>query len=242
MKIDKTINKWFDETKVILRKHKPQRDNIDDILFASIAIIDNYVSSARLLLENPGNERRLPAQALLRVSGEFIAKLKYCFDAGVKNKDMEKTCDRLESWRKLSLGKKKTFLESIVDRCNSSDRQIVEKWLADIESAIQKITVNPLCKTSDILKETFGKEHPVGEAGIYSQYHNSVHIDLETLESTICRKQGCVEYKGDVDYDIKGLIFECLTHVFEFLRVLYKYYNFDFCKIENEYKMLIPKS
>lgn len=234
MGIDETINRWIDESKALLQGLNLPKCRTDEMILSSISLIDNYLNNVLMILDRGS---RLPAMALLRVLGEFVAKLIYCIkgsESGVN--------ERVDSWEKTSLKKRKKFYENIIDRYSGCDHKKIQKWIDKTEDEIDKINVDELPNTADIFEKVFGKKHPVGRAGMYLQYLSAVHLDLETLERTKKRGATGIEYMGDVEYEIEGLKFECLTHVYIFFKHLYEYYNLDFQKIQNEYKILIPKA
>ena len=234
MEIDETINKWFEETENRLQALGLPKNSIDEMFLASILLIDNYLNNV-LVISNNGS--RLPAMALLRVSGEFIAKLIYCLEGNENG-----VSKRIESWEKTSLRKRKKFYENIIDRYSDCNRKKVQRWIDETEKEVNKIRVKGLPDAARIFADVFGEKHPVGRAGMYLQYLGAVHIDLEMLEKTIKRNGTDSEYMGDVEYNIEGLKFECLTHGYIFFKHLYEYYKLDFQEIRNEYKILIPKN
>lgn len=236
--IEETINKWFDEVQDKLRKHGLQT-GFDELIFAALGLLDNYFNCALMIL-NKGS--RLPAMALFRCTGEFIAKITYCLQG--ENGQGLNTEERVESWRKLTLEKDKDFCKSIIDKYTGDDRNNVQKRIDKIDEEIAKIITDKLSSTATIFEEVFAESFPFAKAGMYQQFLGAVHLDLKILAETIGEKESVTEYIGDIeDYDIEELKFNCVTQFFYFLRAVYNYYglkNFD--KIENEYKTLIPAS
>lgn len=143
---------------------------------------------------------------------------------------------------KTSLRKRKKLYENIIDRYTGCDRKKIQKWIDETDKEINKIRTKDLPNTARIFTQIFGQKHPVGRAGMYLQYLSAVHIDLETLAKTIKKDTTSTKYMGDVEHNIEGLKFECLTHAYIFLKHLHKQYNLDFQKIEKGYEILIPKS
>lgn len=251
MQIDKTINKWFDETTEILGQRGTPREDIDDILFASIAVVVNHLNSTLLLLNN---KKILPARALLRVSSEFIAKLIYCC---LQDKAVSKI--RTDSWKKTSYIKTKKYLQNVKDGFeqklseNIEYKHIYQQGICKIKQGIEEIENElddfqkdkGLEQTTQILPSiSLGGKHPFGEAGVYQQYLNAIHIDLETLAKTIKKGKTGTEYMGDVENNIEYLKFECLWQGYIFFKEICRYYKLDLLsqKIENEFIALTPKS
>ena len=235
--IEETINKWFDEVQDKLRKHGLQT-GFDELIFAALGLLDYYFNCALMIL-NKGS--RLPAMALLRCTGEFIAKITYCLQGD--NGQGLNTEKRVEVWRKSTLKEDRKYCNSIIDKYTGDDRNKVQSHIDKIDEEIAKIPNDKMLSTAAIFEEVFAESFSFAKAGMYQQFLGAVHIDLKIVEETIEKKEGVTEYKGDVDYDIDDLKFNCVTQFFYFLRAVYNYYglkNFD--KIENEYKTLIPAS
>lgn len=237
MEIEETINKWFDEAQDKLRKHGLQT-GFDELIFAAIVLLDNYFNCALMILKN---KSRLPAMALLRCTGEFIAKIIYCLQSD--NGQGSNVDERVKMWRKSTLQQDKKFCEILIDKYTGDDRNKIKNRIKEVDNEIAEIKTGKLPSTAHIFEEVFVKNFPFARAGMYQQFLGAVHLDLKILEETIEKKEGVTEYKGDVDYDIDDLKFNCATQFFYFLRAIYDYYDLKtFDKIENEYKTLIPAS
>jgi hypothetical protein len=238
MKLEETMSKWFEETGIELSKCGLQ-NGFDKLVFAALPLLENYFDSALMIL-NEG--RRLPAMALLRCTGEFIAKIIYCLQGD--NSQGLSIDERTESWEKSTFKERKRYYENIIERYTGSDCKKVQSWIDKTDREIAKIkTDNKLPPTAKIFEEALGVNHPVGRAGMYQQYLGAVHLDLEILAKTTEEDGNATEFKGDVEYDIERLKFECLTQLFYFLQAVYNYYklkNFD--NVKDEYKTLIPVS
>jgi len=236
MEIEETINKWFDETLSKLYQGGLPKNKIDEMILASVPIIENYLNIVLVILEKGV---RLPAMALLRISGEFIAKIIYCLKGNMQGLSVG---ERIESWEKTSFIKRKKFYENIKGRYSGNNLKKIHKWIDETENEINKISINALPETKIIFEEVFGEKHPIGREGMYLQYLGAVHLDLETVAKTIKKDKTSTEYMGDVEDRIKDLKFECLTHCYTFFREIYNYYKLDFQEIGNKYKTLIPES
>ena len=236
MEIEEIINKWFEKTENELQALGLPKNKLDVMILSARPVVSNYIDSALLVLDK---ERQLPAMALLRITGELIAKLIYCLkDSNSKGQD-----SRIQRWEKTTFKECETLCKSIIERFKGHERAQVQEWINEIEKKLDGLQkVKHLPPTNQILEAVFEEGHPVGKFGMYQKYLNSVHIDLETLAKTIKRDTTGTEYMGDVEYNIEDLKFECLTHVYIFFREVYMYYNLDFQEIQNEYKILIPKS
>lgn len=97
------------------------KSNIDEMILASIPVIDNYLNNVLMILKE---ECKLPARALLRASGEFIAKPIYCLKGNIQGLSVS---ERIESWEKTSLIQRRRYYENIIDRysgCNHKKVQV----------------------------------------------------------------------------------------------------------------------
>jgi len=234
MEIDDTINKWFDDSKSLLQELNLPKCKIDIMILSTISLIDNYLNNALLIL-NGGS--RLPAMALLRVMGEFISKITYC----LKGKNQKEVENRIGRWEKSSLIQRRELYKKILSRYKKPNSQVqfkkVQEWINETEDEIKKIKSHGLPQNQDIFLEAFGEHHPVGQDGIYHQYHCSIHVDLETLARTIRNN----EYTGDFEFNIEDLKFECLTHAYFYLKEIYEYYELNTQIINDDYDRLLQR-
>jgi hypothetical protein len=234
-RIDETIDKWFEEIRNELQPLRLPKTRIDETIMASIPVVHNYLNCVLAILQN---DRRLPAKALLRISGEFVAKLIYCLSGKIQRLGVS---ERFDAWGKTSLMKRKRYYENIRDVYAGSNRKTVEKWIDETQREIDKIKGSNLPKTASIFADIFGQRQPVCHAGMYLQYLGAVHIDLETLARTIKTDTKGIEYMGDIEEKVEDLRLDSLTQVYMLFREVYRYYSLDFGKTENEYRAFMPQ-
>lgn len=113
--------------------------------------------------------------ALLRCTGEFIAKIIYCLQGD--NSQGLSIDERTESWEKSTFKERKRDYENIIDRYTGSDRRKVQSWIDKTDREIAKIKTDKLPPTAKIFEQTLGANHPVGRAGMYQQFLGAVHLD-----------------------------------------------------------------
>src|SRR4030042_2806272 len=114
LKIEEAIEKWFARIEDGLTAYGRWQTPVDQVIMASVPLIDNYLTSACLLA---AHRRVLPAKALLRAVGEFTAKLKYCIAGGTE----EAIDERIHRWRKSSWKAYKDYWEAVRHACQGSD-------------------------------------------------------------------------------------------------------------------------
>jgi hypothetical protein len=240
MKIDETINKWFDEIEDKLQQHGQPKNNIDNMTFASLSLIDNYLNTILMIVNNGS---RLPAMALLRVLNQFVSRIVWVLMG--YNKDESELQNRFDSWVLTSYKKKHKFLNNIAGFYAREEKNQFESTIKIYEQEIDKLKkagVKELPQPEQILEEVFGTK--LIAIGQYSRLHKASHPDLIVLGKTFKNNGTHYMYDGDVDEKINDLKFECLICAHRFFKEICRYYKVDSLsqKIESEFNTLIPKS
>ena len=97
MRIEETIDRWFEEIKQKLTGGKTCYNqyelDMDSLCLGVIRLVENYVESVLLLLNA---EKKLPAKALLRVISDLCIKYIWCLRGYEQNVD--EFNKRFEKW------------------------------------------------------------------------------------------------------------------------------------------------
>jgi len=240
MEIDETIKNWFNEIENKLQQRGQPKNNIDNMTFASLSLIDNYLNGILMILNNG---RRLPAMALLRVINQFASRIEWVLMGC--NEEESELQNRFDRWELSSCEDKCKFLKKIVEFYEGEEKTQVENTIKIYKQEIDKLKkagVKELPQTEQILEEVFGTK--MIAIGQYSQLHEAIHLDLMVLGKTFKNNGTSYMYDGDVDEKIDDLKFECLICAHRFFKEICRYYKLDLLiqKIENEFKTLTPKS
>jgi len=235
MEIDKTINNWFEETENALEYLSPadkKNTNIYFLIRNCLATFANYLHAAMMIL---GSKRRLPAKALLRVSGQLVSRVSWV----LKGKDEQEQQNRLKRWIKDSYVERHRWYNEILEYYADEEKAQIEKSIRVYSEEIDKLekcNIKKLPQPKQVLEQAFGKSNIV--SGMYSQYHDSVHPDLLVLSDTIREYRGMTMCEGDTAENIDDLKFECLIQVYIFFKEIHKFYDLDFQEIESGFQVI----
>ena len=93
--------------------------------------------------------------ALLRCTGEFIAKIIYCLQSD--NGQGSNVDERVELWRKSTLQQDKKFCEILTDKYTGNDRNKIKNRIKEVDNEIAKIKTGKLPSTAHIFEEVLVK-------------------------------------------------------------------------------------
>jgi len=236
MQIDKTIGKWFQEIEDALENLSTEKKqtNIFFLIVNSLPTFGNYLNTTLLILKN---ERRLPAKALLRVTGQFISRVIWV----LKSENEDERQNRLERWKKDSYCEAKRYNEEIIEFYSKDDeRAVVAKRIEGYIEEINKLEerkIKRLPQWIQIFEQAFGKS--ILAAGMYSQYHHAIHPDILVLTATVSENKTDTICEGDTKESIDSLKQDCLTQAYIFFDEVCKYYGFTFKEMADEYQAIM---
>jgi len=235
--VSTTTSRWFSELQNLFKKTaKDQYEEQDKLLFGSLPVFENYLYNTLLIIKNGG---RLPAEVLLRALGEFIIRLKWCMESSTR-KQSGRANKRFESWRIHSLRELNRFRKSIVDKYNGNEKKKLGEFIENTEQEINSAKVNDFPKIKKILYEIYEKKSDqiLSHGAMYLRFLRASHIDLVTISETM---KSDIHFIGDRDTTGEDLVFDCLAFAHLYLEELYRYYDYDFKSINNEYNDLMKK-
>jgi len=234
MEIEETINKWFEKTEDALDNLDSEKKNTNlyFLIVNSLPTFGNYLHAAIMIL---GSKRRLPAKALLRVSGQLVSRVVWV----LKGQDENERQNRLSRWKLDSYCEGRRYDEKIVKFYAGDERALVEKRIKERSEKINKLEkcgIRRLPQPEQIFEQAFGKN--LLAVGMYSQYHTAVHPDLLVLSGTISEDGQVIMCDGDTKEPIDDLKFECLIQVYIFFKEIRKFYDLDFQEIESGFQVI----
>ncbi len=254
MEIEQKAKKWFDETMDLLESRFSNgiiKNDLEYTVNSSVTIASSYALSIFRVLE--GGED-LPAMALLRSLYQFTSRLTWIL---IGSDDSDR-CGRLERLEKKSLKDALNLIGEIQDAFKNDKRKNTIEVLSEhdndrveVEQRIQELdkrNVKGMPQPLQILKEAFEgvygqpNEGPDASETIpiaaWTRLHKAVHPDYTILKSTITNSMGCTLYDGRVNEDVDGLRYQCCVCIHRFLKEIYKFYDFNFQTIDNEFAEL----
>lgn len=229
LKVEEAMAKWFSEITRQLKSYGPPRTAVDEVIRASVSVIEKYLTSAYMLAEN---KRVLPAKTLLRPIGEFTAKLKYCLAGETK----EKIYERVQRWRKSSWMDCKKHYEAVRDACEGSDCSHIEQRISQADRVLAELdAVRGFPQVRQILETVFSTDSAI-PPGVYGQHLIATHIDIVTLAQTVAEESGTKEFVGDLPEDSTLTELDLLSQAYLYIETISKHYGWDYDETLSEYK------
>ena len=232
-----TTSRWISELQNLFKiSGKDQYEEQDKLLFSSSSVFENYLNNTLLIIKNGS---RLPAEVLLRALGEFIIRLKWCMESSTR-KQSGRTNKRFESWRIHSLKELNRFRKSVVDKYDGNEKKELEQLIETTEQEINDAQVNDFPQIKNILYKIYEKKSDqiLSHGAMYLRFLRASHIDLITISETM---KSDIHFFGDRDTTGEILVFDCLAFAHLYLEGLYRYYDYDFKSIDDEYSALMKK-
>ncbi|MBW8002884.1 MAG: hypothetical protein FVQ80_12825 [Planctomycetes bacterium] len=236
MEIDKTINKWFQETAdEINANHKPDKPKYD-LAANTLPLAHNYCNAVFILLDN---DKKLPAMALLRILGELVFRLIWCL---YKDNPQKESVDvRIQRWLKESYHQREKHLRKL--HLAFPDQKDIKKELEYVKNEKEKIPYEfpggNKGKKGNFYESL--EELPPGYKDqlyllLYSKHNIAIHIDMLVLSKLISQKENVRQFSGDFDDvdtgELKMRCMDCAFHIISYIRIVY---DLNYEKVKAEY-------
>ena len=236
--IGKTICNWFEEFEKAsgssATEEKPRR--IVFLINSSLPILSNYITTAVLILNS---DRRLPAKALLRVSGELISRVLWVLN----DNDSHEHENRLTRWIITSYRKANAYNDVIVKLYEKDPRAEVKTIVKNLQKkndanneaidAFKKRGIKGLPQAQHILEQVFGNSKAA--VGMYARHHPAIHPDILVLTNSVSEDGTITTFKGDTEESIDSLRMDCLTQAYAYFAGLCRYYGSSFKELADKY-------
>lgn len=244
MEIEKTINKWFEQTFEKFQKEvRPSTENdllLAGVLFAARKYIRAVLS---LLLQN----HALPAKALLRCLCELFVKVFWCLNVRDDVEDLKQSIhENFQKWDYSRLIQDKKLLEKLEKSATGDFKNKVQcslkKAYRDI-AEYKRRRVKSMPDTASLFVVLSRDESAMNliYPKIYQNYSRAVHLDRNTFSRL-------VRYEGDRiacydawDNDINDLYANCLCMACDINMLIRKYYSWPANELRQECLNLTAK-
>jgi len=233
MDIEKTVNKWFDETDTQMHQKIKGFTSIDGLCACVLQVAKNYSNAIFLLLRN---KRELPAKALLRVLCELMVKLSWCLtvpDEQTKNEE-ETVKEKIQRWEKYTLCNNIRILEKFKDVALGDDKKKIQDSIDKLKTKqlFSNEKIKEIPKLLDIIGQLPGlfanEVYPLH----YLQFNNAIHLDVTSLVDSYLNTD---EFSSQHISKGASLKKYCIAHAFHINSLILLNYDCVTTKIENEY-------
>jgi len=239
MEIYETMNSWFGELQNKLTQVEDDPE-IDSYFRSIFAVFYNYHNATIILIKHGCT---LPAMGLIRINSELCIKFLWCLHGTTNHQEVK---DRIQSWVKSSGNKKKKLFEDflvsgkISDKTKELFQNLKDNVKKQIDAIPQRIKEMPnITGNGGLFEQTSGVFGDDVSAQLYGQFCPAVHIDTTVIAQCIEREGHILRYKGDLDYNQNDLFSYCVTQLYMFIKILYKFYHWDDNQIEQQYQKFI---
>jgi hypothetical protein len=238
MKIDKIINKWFEEAKAKLSGGKTYYTqsglDVDSLCLGVVALLENYVHSVLSLL-NAG--KKLPAKALLRVISDMSIKCMWCLKG--LEKDLEEFSKRLDIWRRYSLSKDKKRMQAEIDRLEQNYDNSVSQLVGRLKRFVEILEKEGISNNEKMpsiwdMREIWENQADMNFDALYRRFHQGIHPDWMVLQLLKKKDGDKILYEADIEESTEGLKKFCLMILGYLLRAIYSVNKWDLSDFEED--------
>jgi len=238
MEIDKTIEKWFEETAVQIETYVKTDTIIDMVAVSVLKAAENYCNGILLLLNK---NHKMPAKALLRVLCELTVKFLWCMlipEEYEKNPN-DVIEEKIRRWGKYSLLETSKTLKAFRNAGTENFKSELEGKIKKLEESTKSFKVDampPLSQIWEQLPEPWKSEiKPM----FYLRFNNAVHLDIKSLGDLIVREKNKLFCLDDSKEDIQDLIDSCLAFAFDINYLVRTHYDWNIEGMKKERKTLL---
>lgn len=244
MKIDRTVNKWFEETLTQIKANVRQIRQLDCLLIGVLHCARKYCNGIMLLLNN---EHKMPAAALLRILCELYANLLWCFkvsDREGKAADDNAIYKRFRRWDYKGVIEHEKMLGNVSKVASGDYKQEIDKALNELEKGkaeFKNQCIRCMPDTAGIFREL--RKDWVAEVypRIYQYYSGAIHWDMKLIREMVQYHDhgGKIRCFSDPpSYKTSELLLYCISIGCDINRLLRRHYGFDSEQMQTEYESL----
>jgi len=232
MEIDKTINRWHEDTlKGIESKIGPDvlnADEIDKLCLCVIKTSSQYCAAAIQLLNSGFG---YPAKAIMRCLGELNTKFTWCLIGGHNDTDNthEAIIKRFQRWRKSACSEGIKLLEGSTSVMRPEDKEVHEKTLTDLKQHREGLKMKNMPDLTEIFKQLGDSFYEEIRPAFYSIFNDAVHLDPASMSAIY----GSLPQGRDV------LRTYCVTFAYNMNSLIRSKYELNIQQIKEEYDQLM---
>jgi len=236
MEIEKTVNKWFDDTAAQMKTHFKTDSQIDMLCASALKVGKNYCNAVLLLLKNG---HKMPAKALLRILCELTAKLTWCLWVSDKKEEADDIVyEKFQRWQKATLVENKKMLESLREAMPDDQKPQLDNNIETLEKRAKDIEFDAMPKVIAIFKELPKNWKTDIYPVCYKQFNNAVHLDMQSMGELIEKNENKIFCLGDSKDNIDDLAGYCLDWTYHINYFIRMHYDWSIGQMEKEYNAI----
>lgn len=244
MEIDKTINKWFEQTFEKFQKEVHPSTENDPLIVGVLFAARKYTRAVLSLLSQ---KHALPAKALLRVLCELFVKVFWCLNVRGDAKDVKQSIHgNFQRWDYSRLIKDKKLLVNLEKSATGDFKSKVRCSLIKADSDVaeyKKRGVKRMPDTASLFVVLSRDESAMSliYPKIYQNYSRAVHLDRNTFSRLVRYEGDRIACYDDWDDDINDLYANCLCMACDINMLIRKYYGWPADELRQECLNLTSK-
>ncbi len=242
MEIDKTINKWFEETLTQIKTNVRQVLKLDQLLIGVLHCARKYCNGIMLLLDN---DHKMPAAALIRILCDLYVKMLWCFMASDKVDnpvDDDVISQRFRRWDYKGVIEHEKMLGKVSEVASGDYKQEVDKALKELEKSKAEYKnqgIRCMPDTAGIFRELRKDWAAEVYPRIYQYFSRAVHLDMKLIREMVQYRGGKILCFSDPpSYKTGELLLYCISIGCDVNGLLRKHYGFDSEQMQTEYESL----
>jgi len=243
MEIDKTINKWSEETLNQFIKDASPEHPVNRFLLSSLLAIKKYSMASLILIES---DHKMPTKALLRTMIEFLTKLTWCL--GIHDKQANNKAETVERrrkrWWKSTLLRRINELKNWTNVSNRHLRQQVHSELQQLmetkrqdEEDLKPMPSKFFTLLSELPRDYKNDIYP----RFYLKYNDAIHLDDATLGLLVRKEGDHVTYYEDSPDSSDELLKQVIHYTFMINDWIRTYYGWDTEQMRQELESLLSQ-
>lgn len=237
MEIDKTINKWFEETDAQMHQKIKDFTPIDGLCSCVLRTAKNYCNAIFLLLRK---EHELPAKALLRVLCELMVKLSWCLTVPDKQNENEEEIvkEKIRRWEKYTLCNNVRILEKFNQIASGDDKRKIQDSIDKLKNQplFSNETIKEIPKFVDLIKQLPDLFKSEVYTLLYLQFNNAIHLDVTSLVDSYLNQNKIRQQHVSRSANLRKY---CIAHAFHINSLIRLNYKCESEEIKTEYHKIM---
>lgn len=251
MEVDKTLDKWFDETFAMYQEKVHPSRGVDLLIMGVLRYSRHCSIVIFSLLEQ---EIKLSTMALLRVYLELYLKLCWCLknDPNSQKNHKDEVYDKFKRWDYKRLVEHRNLLNKLLEVTKDNSRSEIceaQKKVGDCIGEYKKQRLKCMPDMWQILKELseaeefqeFPEEILKLYPKLYQRFNKAVHPDMDFIRKMVIYTGEAFICVCDANEDIKELKLYLLSMSCDINRMIREFYGWDSTEMQRDYNLIVKQ-